>query len=175
MKVAMIGCGKLGLPCAEVMAEHYDVIGYDINPVDSTIPYAQSIQDAIQGCDIIFIAVPTPHDPRYDGSTPITDLPAKNFDYSIVQSVLKEIKQYATENQLVVLISTVLPGTVRKHLEPLISRARFIYNPYLIAMGSVKWDMVHPECLIIGTRDGDVTGDARLLIDFYRPLIKNNS
>ena len=30
MKVAMIGCGKLGLPCAEVMAEHYDVVGYDV-------------------------------------------------------------------------------------------------------------------------------------------------
>jgi UDP-N-acetyl-D-mannosaminuronate dehydrogenase len=30
MKVAMIGCGKLGLPCAEVMAEYNDVIGYGV-------------------------------------------------------------------------------------------------------------------------------------------------
>ena len=30
MKVTMIGCGKLGLPCAEVMSEHYDVVGYDV-------------------------------------------------------------------------------------------------------------------------------------------------
>ena len=29
-KVAMIGLGKLGLPCAEVMAEQYDVSGYDV-------------------------------------------------------------------------------------------------------------------------------------------------
>ena len=31
-KVAMIGCGKLGLDCAEVMAQHYDVVGYDVVP-----------------------------------------------------------------------------------------------------------------------------------------------
>ena len=72
-----------------------------------------------------------------------------------------------------VLISTVLPGTVRRELEPLIRNARFIYNPYLIAMGSVKWDMVNPECLIIGTEDGSLTGDAKILIDFYRPLMEN--
>jgi UDP-N-acetyl-D-mannosaminuronate dehydrogenase len=30
MKVAMIGCGKLGLPCAEVMSKHYDIVGYDV-------------------------------------------------------------------------------------------------------------------------------------------------
>jgi UDPglucose 6-dehydrogenase len=57
---------------------------------------------------------------------------------------------------------------------PLITNARFIYNPYLIAMGSVKWDMINPECLIIGTEDGDTTGDADLLVNFYKPLMENN-
>jgi UDPglucose 6-dehydrogenase len=41
-------------------------------------------------------------------------------------------------------------------------------------MGSVEWDMVNPECLIIGTQDGSMTGDAQLLIDFYKPLMENN-
>ena len=40
-------------------------------------------------------------------------------------------------------------------------------------MGSVQWDMVNPECLIIGTDDGEITGDAKLLIDFYKPLMEN--
>jgi len=175
IKVSMIGCGKLGLPCAEVMSEHYDVIGYDtvLDP-SSQIPYAKNIEEAVKERDIIFVAVPTPHSEEYDGSRPINDLPPKDFDYSIVQSVLKEANQYVNQNQLVVLISTVLPGTVRAHLEPCITNARFIYNPYLIAMGSVKWDMVNPECIIIGTRDGSVTGDANLLTEFYKPLMKNN-
>ena len=175
-KVAMIGLGKLGLPCAEVIAEHYEVSGYDISLVEPTflVSIKQSIQDAVAGRDIIFVAVPTPHDPQYSGSTPIADMPPMDFDYSIVQSVLTEINQYVNKDQLVVLISTVLPGTVRMHLRPCITNARFIYNPYLIAMGSVKWDMVNPECLIIGTEDGSSTGDAKQLIEFYNPLMKNS-
>jgi len=175
MKVAMIGLGKLGLPCAEVMAEHYDVCGYDVNTVDPTMTVAikSSVAEAVADRDLIFVAVPTPHDPAYGGSSPIADLPPRDFDYSIVQSVLREINPHVNKNQLVVLISTVLPGTVREHLEPLITRARFIYNPYLIAMGSVKWDMVNPECLIIGTEDGTHTGDAQALIDFYTPIMQN--
>jgi UDPglucose 6-dehydrogenase len=174
MKVAMIGCGKLGLPCAEVMSQHYDVVGYDVvKDPDAQIPLLDTIAEAVAGRDLIFVAVPTPHDPAYGGSSPITNLPPKDFDYSIVQRVLSEINPHVNKSQLVVLISTVLPGTVRKHLEPLITNARFIYNPYLIAMGSVKWDMVNPECLIIGTEDGTRTGDAGLLIDFYKPIMEN--
>jgi len=175
-KISMIGLGKLGLPCAEIMAEYYDVSGYDISLVENetTVKIEKTLKDAVIGKDFIFIAVPTPHDPEYAGNKPISNLAPKDFDYSIVQNVLQEINPHVTKNQLVILISTVLPGTVRNHLEPCINNARFIYNPYLIAMGSVKWDMVNPECLIIGTKDGSLTGDAKLLIDFYKPLMKND-
>jgi UDPglucose 6-dehydrogenase len=171
----MIGLGKLGLPCAEVMSEYYDVCGYDIvyDP-GALIPLTNSIEEAVADKDFIFVAVPTPHDSKYSGGKPIADLPPKDFDYSIVQQVLAEINQYVNQTQLVVLISTVLPGTVRLHLQPCITNARFIYNPYLIAMGSVKWDMVNPECLIVGTEDGSATGDAKLLIDFYKPIMEND-
>lgn len=175
LNVAMIGCGKLGLPCAEVMSIHYNVVGYDIvKDPNSQISLLDSIEEAVINRDLIFIAVPTPHDDQYGGSKPITHLPPKDFDYSIVQQVLTEINRYVNKSQLVVLISTVLPGTVRTHLAPCITNARFIYNPYLIAMGSVKWDMVNPECIIIGTEDGSITGDAKLLVDFYKPLMENN-
>lgn len=174
-KVAMIGCGKLGLPCAEVMLQHYNIVGYDVNKDPTAqIPMLDSIEEAVKGRDLIFIAVPTPHDAKYGGSAPIADLPPKDFDYSIVQQVLTDINKHVDKSQLVILISTVLPGTVREHLAPLINNARFIYNPYLIAMGSVKWDMVNPECIIIGTEDGTKTGDAQILIDFYKPLMQNS-
>jgi len=174
-KVTMIGCGKLGLPCAEVMSEHYNVIGYDINTTqDSIIHITHNLKESIEGSEIIFVAVPTPHEEGYDGSKPISAMQPKDFNYDIVKDVLIELNEYVNKNQLVVLISTVLPGTTRKQLAPLITNARFIYNPYLIAMGSVKWDMVNPECLIIGTEDGSTTGDAQILIDFYKPLMQNN-
>lgn len=175
MKISVIGCGKLGLPCAEVMASKYDVVGYDVVDIpNASITILPTIEEAVQDRDIIFIAVPTPHDPKYGGNSPIAYLSPKDFDYSIVKDVLMEVNKYSNKNQLVVLISTVLPGTVRRELAPLINNARFIYNPYLIAMGSVKWDMVNPECLIIGTEDGTETGDAKLLVDFYKPIMENN-
>jgi UDPglucose 6-dehydrogenase len=175
MQVGFIGIGKLGMPCAEVMASKYSVTGYDIYPKTSDkIKISDSLRGAVVGKDIIFVAVQTPHDPNYDGSKPITHLPNKDFDYTIVKDVLSKIDAWVTPEQLVVLISTVLPGTVRRELRPCITNARFIYNPYLIAMGSVEWDMVNPEMIIIGTEDGDETTDARELINFYNPLMKND-
>jgi UDPglucose 6-dehydrogenase len=172
--IAMIGVGKLGQDCAEVIAETHDVVGYDVVPRLPTFPMKGTIEDAVKDRDIIFIAAPTPHDPIYGGETPTSHLPNKDFDYTIVQDILTEVNKHTTPSQLVVLISTVLPGTVRSKLQPCITNARFIYNPYLIAMGTVKWDMVNPEMVIIGTEDGTVTGDAQELIDFYNTIMQNN-
>ena len=175
MKVGFIGLGKLGLPCAEAMAEHYIVTGYDIySRTSSKVKIVNDLHDAVKDKDIVFVAVQTPHDPAYDGSQPITHLPNKDFNYNIVKAVLQDINRYANPNTLVVLISTVLPGTTRREFVPLMTNTRFIYNPYLIAMGSVTWDMINPEMVIIGTEDGSTTGDANLLINFYRPMMQND-
>lgn len=175
MQVGFIGLGKLGLPCAEAMAEQYSVTGYDlVSKKSNKIKISDSLRGAVSNKDIVFVAVQTPHDPAYDGSQPITHLPNKDFDYTIVKDVLTQIDAWVSPEQLVVLISTVLPGTVRRKLEPCITNARFIYNPYLIAMGSVEWDMINPEMVIIGTEDGSESGDAKKLIDFYQPLMKNS-
>ena len=48
-KVAMIGVGKLGQDCAEVMASHYDVVGYDIVPRSPTFPMCQTIKAPKEG------------------------------------------------------------------------------------------------------------------------------
>lgn len=172
MKIGFIGVGKLGKDAAEVMAESHEVVGYDINPVHpENFKMVPTIKDACQTRELIFIAVPTPHDPAYDGRYPTAHLPNKDFNYQIVKDVLTEVNKHVNKEQLVVLISTVLPGTIRREFIDLIPNGRFIYNPYLIAMGTVKWDMVNPEMVIIGTEDGSMTGDAKILLDFYYTFI----
>jgi UDPglucose 6-dehydrogenase len=172
MKIGFIGIGKLGKDAAEVMNQHYLVEGYDIVTINSVnFKMVNTLKKVCAQKDIIFVAVPTPHHPDYDGSQPTSHLQPKDFDYSIVKGILKEINQYTTKEQLVVLISTVLPGTTRREFIPLIKNYRFIYNPYLIAMGSVKKDMVKPEMIIIGTEDGTETGDAKLLKTFYEKFV----
>ena len=177
MKIGFIGVGKLGKDAAEVMYEAgHDVLGYDTRIVrDCKHEMTWILEDVCKHGEIIFIAVPTPHHPDYDGSQPTSHLEPKDFDYSIVKTVLEEINQYTTKDQLVVLISTVLPGTIRREFIPLVKNYRFIYNPYLIAMGTVKEDMVKPEMVIIGTEDGYVTGDTNILIDFYNTFVDNNT
>ena len=173
--IGFIGVGKLGQACAEMVAEVHDVVGYDVEPREpENFTMVSDLKDAVIGQDIVFVAVQTPHDPQYDGKAPTSHLPNKDFDYTLVKQVLSEVNEVATADQLIVLISTVLPGTVRRELVPLLPNARFIYNPYLIAMGTVKWDMVNPEMVMIGTEDGSETGDAKQLVDFYKTIMQND-
>jgi UDPglucose 6-dehydrogenase len=172
MKIGFIGVGKLGKDVGEVMAEKHFVEGYDVREVTpSNFKMVPTIKEVCEGKDLIFIAVPTPHDPLYDGSHATSHLTPKDFDYTTVKNILDEINDYTTKEQLVVLISTVLPGTTRREFIPLVKNYRFIYNPYLIAMGTVKNDMVNPEMVIIGTEDGSLTTDAKILKDFYETII----
>jgi UDPglucose 6-dehydrogenase len=174
-KIAFIGVGKLGQACAEMIAEHHTVKGYDIVPREPTnFEMSDTLVGAVQGSDFVFVAVPTPHDPKYDGSAPTSHLPVKDFDYTPVKQVLTEINTVIAPNQIVVLISTVLPGTVRRDLAPLITTGKLVYNPYLIAMGTVKWDMVNPEMVMIGTHDGSQTAEAAALVDFYETVMRNS-
>jgi len=172
MNIGFIGTGKLGKEAAEVMAEKHYVEGYDITEIQSEyFKTVSSIEEVCKDKELIFIAVPTPHDPDYDGRYPTSHLPNKDFDYSIVNNVLDEVNKFVNKDQLIVLISTVLPGTIRREFIDRISNGRFIYNPYLIAMGTVKWDMINPEMIIIGTEDGSTTGDAKLLLEFYETFV----
>jgi len=175
MTIGFIGLGKLGLDCAEVFAEQYTVCGYDIYPRSSAAVEICSIEDTIKYSDWIFIAVPTPHAEGYDGSVPSSHLEPRDFGHNAVKEAIGYINEHAESPKRVVLISTVLPGTTRKHFIPLLDpKHKFLYNPYLIAMGSVKWDMVNPEMIMIGTEDGNSTDIAQELIDLYRPLMQND-
>jgi len=166
--VGFIGLGKLGMPVAEAMASKHSVIGYDIQPVTSNVvDITNDLKYLVSNSKLIFIAVPTPHDPNYDGSKPTSHLENKDFDYSYVISVLTEINQYVDSNNTVVLISTVLPGTVRRLLAPVIPNAQLIYNPYLIAMGTVAEDFCDPEMIMVGTADGEYTDTVNSLLTFY--------
>jgi UDPglucose 6-dehydrogenase len=176
MKISFIGLGKLGLPCAEVFSENgYSVTGYDVAPISSDkVEIVDSIEKAVFDRDIVFVAVPTPHDPLYDGRLPISHLPPKDFDYSIVKSVIQEVNQYMSSDQILVLISTVLPGTIREKLIQQVTNPKFVYNPYFIAMGSVKYDMVNPDLIILGNESGIETQEVKTLVELYKSIIQNN-
>ena len=177
MLIGFIGLGKLGMPCAEAVTDKgYHVNGYDILPKQSTkVDIKDSIQEVVEQSDIILVATPTPHEEGYDGQAPTSHLPPKDFNYDSVKEVLTECNKYIRQEQVLALISTVLPGTIRRELAPLVTNTKLIYNPYLIAMGSVGWDMLNPEMIIVGTMKGvqATATRAQNLLNFYTMICDN--
>lgn len=155
-KIGFIGLGKLGMPCAEAVADKgFDVSGYDIASRNSLkINIKESIADTVKDRDIVFVATPTPHQEGYDGREPTSTKPVMDFNYDAVKQVITACDKHMSSKQTLVLISTVLPGTIRRELAPLLKNTGLVYNPYLIAMGTVAQDMVNPEMIMIGTEWG---------------------
>ena len=179
MKIAFIGLGKLGMPCAEALAKKgvQDITGYDVEQRSSDLINIKStLAEAVKDRDVVFIATPTPHQEGYDGSSPTAHLEPKDFNYESVKSVLKQCNELMHNEQVVVLISTVLPGTIRRELAPIMTNVKLIYNPYLIAMGTVGHDMLNPEMIMIGTKKGveETAVKAKRLRMLYEDVCENN-
>jgi len=177
MQIGFIGLGKLGRPCAEAMAERgVSVCGYDINRsrISTSIDIKATLKETVENKDIVFVAVSTPHHPDYDGRSPISHLSPMDFDYTALKSVVSECNQYMNNRQLLVVISTVLPGTIRRDIAPLANNTNLVYNPYLIAMGSVKQDFIDPEMIMIGTDHGHITEQAAMLQNLYHELLNKS-
>tara|TARA_B100001057_G_scaffold500493_1_gene615886 strand:+ start:1366 stop:2529 length:1164 start_codon:yes stop_codon:yes gene_type:complete len=179
-KIGFIGLGKLGMPCAEAMVEKgFDVAGCDIVSKSSNlVEIRESIEDVCRDRDIVFVATPTPHEEGYDGRTPTSHLPVKDFNYDAVKKVLTKCNKHMAPEQTLVLISTVLPGTCRREFQPLVTNTKLMYNPYLIAMGTVADDMINPEMIMIGSKNGLAGTNCKirseLLESFYNQVCDNH-
>lgn len=169
MRIGFVGLGKLGLPCAlAIEAAGHEVMGYDINEdvwkciAFRDLPYIEegaerllaqtrikSLEPEVlaEWADIVFVAVQTPHDPQYEG---ITRLPSErqDFNYDWLSEAVLSVK----DAKLLVIISTVLPGTMER-FEKLgyVDRENLLYNPFFIAMGTTIPDFRNPEFVLIGT------------------------
>lgn len=159
LELAMIGCGKVGGPTAKFLEE----VGHVVRKYDTAFDTGWTLEQAIAERDMILIAVPTPHREEYDGSTPAMDLAPRDFSYDILSSVVHKIA--ALTKTPIVIISTVLPGTIRRLFGEY--GDQIVYNPYLISMGAVIKDLAHPDLVIVGTRDGNKSPTTQMLLDMH--------
>ena len=192
MNIGFMGLGKLGLPCALAMEEKgHSVCGYDIDDGVKTIletkklPYREEgaterlvnhnidfvdVMDVVKRSDIIFVPIQTPHDPRYEGTTRLPE-ERVDFDYEWLKSGLETLSKAIDENgedKIVVIISTVLPGTVRREIKPILSKhIKLCYNPFFIAMGTTIKDFTEPEFVLLGIDDKEALDTVK---DFYATI-----
>jgi UDPglucose 6-dehydrogenase len=206
MRIGFIGLGKLGLPCALAINDKgHQVWGYDIDSnvgkilEDKKIPYREegaeellkthtikfgNVNDVVKNSDIIFVAVQTPHDYKFEGCTRIPE-ERDDFNYdnlkSSITSLSNEIRRQNNE-KIVIIISTVLPGTIEREILPIIQynlNFCLCYNPFFIAMGTTINDFLNPEFVLFGTNENNVADSVMNFYStlhnkpFYRTSIKN--
>lgn len=175
--IGVIGLGKLGLPLASILQwKGHSVTGVDLNGSvveklrQGIVPVAEPGLEALYAdypldlvtdsftnaahSDVTFIVVPTPSD-----ST-------GRFSEGYVLSVIDELGEKlrgTTHDHVVVVCSTVMPGTSVNTIIPALESASgrkvgedgfgYCYNPEFIALGTVLRDMCNPDLHLIGESD----------------------
>lgn len=204
MNIGFIGLGKLGLPCAlAVESKGHNVVGYDISDSvkeivrSKKLPYKEiwaqdyldksnieikSVEDVVSHSEIIFVPIQTPHDEKYEGITRIPD-DRVDFNYEWLKAGIKTLSdeiEKQGEDKVVIIISTVLPGTIEREIKPLLgSHTKLCYNPFFIAMGTTMRDFMNPEYVLFGVDDDEAAEKAQSLYSsihdrpFYKTTIKN--
>jgi UDPglucose 6-dehydrogenase len=140
-------------------------------PNRETLNYKHTtIDDIVRNSDLIFVAIQTPHDIMYEGVNRLPDTRV-DFDYTHLESGILELSNIIniySRDIPVVIISTVLPGTIRRIILPSLSKhVKLCYNPYFIAMGTVAKDCLNPEFILLGNHDETAKNT---VINFYKTI-----
>lgn len=176
MKIAIIGGGYVGLVTGACFADTgHDVTIIEIDPgrvamINKKQPpifepgleaiffktigknlEASCSYDTVSASDLTFICVGTP--PREDGSADLTYI--KSASHSIGEAL-----QHAAGYHVIVVKSTVPPGTTQKVVLPEIlvasrmteDKIGFAMNPEFLREGRAVEDFMHPDRIVIGSR-----------------------
>jgi UDP-N-acetyl-D-mannosaminuronic acid dehydrogenase len=164
MKVCVLGLGYIGLPTALLLAQKYQVVGVDVNQIiidelkSGKLPFDEpgleelmkntkknfTVSEKVEEADVFLIAVPTP----LEGSMKISDL-------KHVKSAAEMILPYLKNENLVILESTVPPGTSERLIIPILKRngvKKFYLShcPERAIPGKTIYEMVHNDRIIGG-------------------------
>ena len=127
--------------------------------------FSTDLPPAIEEAQAIFIAVGTP--PKSDGSA----------DLTFIRDVAASISRHLNGYKVIVPTSTVPIGT-GKMIESIISRGgktqhkfAVVSNPEFLREGSAIDDFMHPDRVVIGSRDQRAI---ELMLDVYSPLAAAN-
>jgi UDPglucose 6-dehydrogenase len=136
----------------------------------SKLKIVDTVKEVIEHGDIIFVAIQTPHQKQFEGHIPMPDERC-DFDYTYLINCMELLNKELNESKqtkIVTIISTVLPGTLRKYILPNLSPyIKLCYNPFFIAMGTVVYDFYNPEFILLGRVDDDAELKVK---EFYKTI-----
>ena len=190
--IVVVGLGYVGLPIAIAAAKSgFNVIGIDLNqekvakinsgksPIEDVkdneildlvelgLFKAQSDYSQVKNADVVLICVPTP---LTSESKP---------DLLHLESAAKSISKYLCKGTVIILESTVAPGTTRDFFIPLIQKYSginldeldFVFSPERIDPLNQKWNLKNTPKIVAGL----TLKSRKRAIEFYSKFIDNKT
>ena len=160
--VNVIGLGYIGLPTALMLASHgVEVVGTDYNAeriaslnagktafqekgLDELFNKARKVgirfTSEYQRADIYIVSVPTPYDKE-----------SKKIDAGFVVAAVQDVLRVCPKGAVLVVESTVSPGTMDKYVRPAVAEAGFtvgedihlVHAPERIIPGNMLYELEH--------------------------------
>jgi UDPglucose 6-dehydrogenase len=174
INIAVAGIGYVGLSNAVLLAQHNDVIAYDISEqrVDKLNKRISPIADAeiedylcskplhlrattdkteaFAKADFVVVATPTNFDPDND-----------HFDTSSVEAVIEDVRK--VNPSATIVIKSTIPVGYTKRLREMRGDERIVFSPEFLREGKALYDNLHPSRIVMGADTPEARQFADLL------------
>ncbi len=175
MKIAVAGLGYVGLANAILLAQHHNVVGYDVDPakvadinahrspiVDPEVEEflanrplnltaTAAVSDAFDDAEFVIIATPTDYNPD-----------TNYFDTSSVEAVIDLVASH--NPQAVAVIKSTIPVGFTRRMQAEHPSLRILFSPEFLREGSALRDNLNPTRVIVSDPGPDAERFARILV-----------
>ena len=132
MKIGIIGNGFVGNSIAFGFSPTHEIRIHDKDPKRTL----NTIEEVLE-CDFIFVAVPTPM--NRDGS----------ISLKVVEKALQEISEKNTKNNIIILKSTMVPGSTNNFIKQF-PKLNIVFNPEFLTERTAKLDFLTQARIVLG-------------------------
>jgi len=169
VNIGVVGNGFVGSALVSGFSLHVDnILIYDRDSKRST----HSLEQIVRDCSVIFVSVPTPM--FESGECDLSIVYSVVSDYHSIRNCLEQSDRIS--NQVIVIRSTIVPGTMKK-LSEKYPDVKFVFNPEFLTERRARLDFINASRIVLGGNDEEALSTVERIyrIRFpYIPIIKTD-